>query len=1006
MAESSDFGLICCLQKLNDAEFQKFKDLLVNEPEFIPMPIPLNKIETASRKDLIKLLHTHYPGQVWDIVSMLFLQINRKDIWFMTQEMKRDERYTYKEVMRTTFRQIWYLETFIHMDDTNYQLSVEDEYWALERVFGHGEEPVTAIILGCKGEGKTTFLKKAMLDWASGNLWQNRFKYVFFFSLSSYNNSTELSLAQLMLSKLSESSESLDDILFDPKRILFILEGFDYLKFDLELRTNLCNDWRKMLPTQIVFSSLLQKVMLPESCLLLELGCLSIQKIYPLLQYPREITIGGFIDDLKKFYCMCFFTSYQKGLQVFNYLKTRQKLLTLCKSPYICWMFCSTLKWQCDRGEEMNLVSEPDSALYTSFMVSSFRSVYANCPCIQNRAKLKTLCILAVTSMWKQVFVFTSEDLRKNGISKSEEAVWLRMNFLHKQGDCFSFYHPALQSYFAALFYFLKQDKDRHHPIIGSLPKLLREVYAYGQTQWLLTGIFVFGIATETVASILQPHFGLLPCKEIREEILKCFKSLSQGEGGEKLVNPHSLFESILENQETSFVTQVMDLFEEMSVDIRDADELTLATYGLLKSQKLKKLQLHIQRRDKSMVFFEVYCYNYAFNSVAIEWRNAIIQWSLLCSIFRNLQVLDLDSCNFDENTIKLLCNSMSQYPGMSQTMFKLQSLSCSFMTNFGDGTLFHTFFQLPQLKYVNLYGTNLSKVIIESLCCVLKCPTCRVEKLLLGKCNISSSACGIIATSLLHCKVKHLSLVENPLKTKGVKLLCEILRHPNCLLETLMLSYCCITFSACGHLCEALLYNKYLSLLDLGSNFLTDFGVNILCKALKNSKCPLQELWLSGCYLTSDCCEEISNVLNCNKNLKTLKLGNNNIKDMGVKLLCEALKNPDCKLQCLGLDMCEFTSNCCEDLASALTTCKTLTSLNLDCITLDHHGLQLLCEAFNHKHCNLKVLGMDRSAYSKKSQMLLQTVEKKNKLNILHYPWVEEERNKRGVRLVWNSRN
>lgn len=59
---------------------------------------------------------------------------------------------------------------------------------------------------------------------------------------------------------------------------------------------------------------------------------------------------------------------------------------------------------------------------------------------------------------------------------------------------------------------------------------------------------------------------------------------------------------------------------------------------------------------------------------------------------------------------------------------------------------------------------------------------TCR-----LGKCDISSEACGIIATSLINSKVKHLSLVENPLKNKGVMSLCAMLKDPSCVLETLM---------------------------------------------------------------------------------------------------------------------------------------------------------------------------------------------------------------------------
>ncbi|XP_059109602.1 NACHT, LRR and PYD domains-containing protein 9B-like [Peromyscus eremicus] len=1005
MEGPSGFGVTRCLQKLSDAEFLKFKELLSKETEeFKIKPIPWNKIEMASRTKLITLLFTHCPGQVWDIVSSLFLQVNRADLSIMAQELRRDKQSSYKEIMKTIFQYIWNGETFIHMKDETYQEIIEMQYKALQEVFHCPLEPVTTVVLGSKGKGKTTFLRKAMLDWSSGNLWKNRFQYVFFISLISLNNITELSLGELMLAKLSESSETLDKILSDPKRILFILEGLEYLKFDLELRTNLCNDWGKMLPTQIVFSSLLQKVMLPESSLLLELGNPSVPKIYPLLRYPRNIILRGFNDQSKKYYCIYFFKNTQKGLQVFNYLQSIDQLSTICRTPFRCWMICSTLKWQLKRGEEMKLlVGETDSSIYTSFMVSAFRSVYADCPPNQNRARLKTLCTLAAEAMWKQVFVFTSEDLRRNGISESEKAVWLEMNFLQHRGDGFMFYHPLLQSYFAALFYFLRQEKGTPHPIIRSLPQFIKEVYAHGQTQWLMTGTFVFGIATEKVAAMLKPHFGFIPSEEVKQKIFKCFRSLNQAECNEKLMNPQSLFEGLDNNGGKRFETQVINLFEEMTVDISNVGALTSAANRLLKSQKLKKLHLHIQHKVFSEIYDPEKCNleDFKYNK-----RNTIRQWSTFCEYFHNLEVLDLDSCNFSETALKVLCASMSPSSTLPLTAFKLQSLSCPFMTDFRDGALFHIFLQLPNLKSVNLYGTNLSNDMVENMCSVLKCTTCGVEELLLGKCDISSVACGMIASSLIYRKVKRLSLVENPLKNKGVMLLCEVLKHPSCVLETLMLSRCCLNFIACGHLSEALLCNKKLSLLDLGSNVLKDTGVNILCEALKDPMCTLQELWLSGCSLTSDCCGDISAVLTSNKNLKTLKLGKNNIEDAGIKRLCEALRNPDCKLQCLGLDMNDFKTDCCADLASALTTCKTLTSLNLDWITFDRDGLELLCEALSHKSCNLKVLGLDKSAFTEESQMLLQAVGMKKKLDILHCPWVKEESERRGVRLVWNSTN
>ncbi|XP_057617783.1 NACHT, LRR and PYD domains-containing protein 9 isoform X2 [Chionomys nivalis] len=947
MTESSGLGVSHCLKQLSDAKFLNFKNLLIKEPELQLNPVLWANIKVASRTDLITLLNSHYPGQVWDIMSRTFLQVNRRDLWTKFQELRRDKRRTYKEIMKTAFHHIWTFEDYLYVPDAEYKVVTEMQYKMLQEVFDPQLNPVTAVILGAEAIGKTTFLRKSMLDWASGDLWKNRFQYVFFFSLVSLNSTTELSLDQLLLSQLSASSETLDDVLSDPRKILFILDGFDHLKFDLELRTNLCDDWRKTLPTQIVLSSLIQKLMLPESSLLLELGNPSIPRIYPLLQYPREITMGGLNKVSRRFYCMSFFGSYQKGRDIFNFLKTMQPLLSLCRNPYMCWMFCRTVKGQRDRGEEMNLIYEPDSALYTSFMVSSFRLVYDNHPSRQNRARLKTLCTLAAEGMWKQVFVFKSEDLRRNGITEPEQASWLRMNFLSYRGDCFMFYHPTLQSYFAALFYFLRQDKDTPHPIIGSLLQFLREVYAHGQTRWLRTGMFVFGIATEKVAAMLNPHFGFIPSRDVRGVILNCFRNMNQEESN-KTLSAQSLFKSLFGNKEEEFVTQVMGLFEEMTVDISSVDILTVVTYSLLRSQKLKKLHLHIQER----VFSETH------------------------------------------------------NPGDGDIETFRRRKKCSFMTNFGDGTLFHTVLQLPHLTSLNLYGTNLSNDAVEKMCCGLKSPTCKLEELLLGKCGISSNACVEIVTSLNLCKLKHLSLVENPLKNKGVMVLCEILRDPSCVLEKLMLSYCSLTLIVCGHLNEALSCNKHLSLLDLGSNVLEDLGAKILCEALKDPKCPLQELWLSGCCLTSDCCEQISTVLTCNENLKTLKLGNNNIEDRGVKRLCEALRNPACKLQSLGLDMCVLTTACCADLASALSTCRTLTRLSLDWVTLDHYGMKLLCEALACRGCSVKVLGLDKSALSEESQKLLQDVEKKNNLNILHYPWVKEENKMRGVRLFWNSKN
>ncbi|XP_042201895.1 ribonuclease inhibitor-like [Callorhinchus milii] len=60
--------------------------------------------------------------------------------------------------------------------------------------------------------------------------------------------------------------------------------------------------------------------------------------------------------------------------------------------------------------------------------------------------------------------------------------------------------------------------------------------------------------------------------------------------------------------------------------------------------------------------------------------------------------------------------------------------------------------------------------------------------------------------------------------------------------------------------------------------------------------------------------------------------MNNNNLGDCGVKRLCEALRNPECKIQRLWLDSNRLTDGCTDDLVSALSTNRSLRILDLEC--------------------------------------------------------------------------
>uniref|UniRef100_A0A8C0LVQ5 NLR family pyrin domain containing 9 n=1 Tax=Canis lupus familiaris TaxID=9615 RepID=A0A8C0LVQ5_CANLF len=986
MTESffSDFGLLWYLEELKKEEFWKFKELLKQEPLQLGLkPIPWTELKKASREDLAKLLDKHYPGkQAWDVTLNLFLQINRHDLWTKAQEEIRNKPSPYRNHMKEKFRLIWEKETCLPVPNDFYKETIKHEYENLHAAY-RARQP-TVVLQGPEGIGKTTLLRKVMLEWAEGNLWKDRFTFIFFLNGCEMNMITETSLVELISRDLPLSSEPVEDILSQPERILFIMDGFEELKFDLELSTPLCNDQRQRQPMQIILSSLLQRKMLPESSLLIALGTEGMRKNYCLLQHPKYITLPGFSEHERKLYFYHFFRERNKALKAFSFVRGNIPLFVFCHNPLVCWLVCTCMKWQLEKGEDLEIVSESTTSLYTSFFISVFQSRNETCPPKHSRTRLKGLCTLAAMGIWTRMFVFCHEDLRRNGISESDTLMWMGMRILQRSGEYFTFTHMCLQEFCAAMFYVLKQPKDSPNPAIGSVTQLVTAGVSQVQSPLSRMITFLFAFSTEKITNLLETSFGFLLSKELKQEITQCLKSLSQCDPNQVAVNFQELFSGLFETHEKGFVAQVMDFFEEVNIYIGNTEDLVISAFCLKHCQNLRTLHLCIENvfsDDSGSIISEKLSF-----------------WQDFCSVFttnENFQMLDLDNCKFSEASLAILCKALAQ------PVCKLQKFVYNFASDFGSSPALHkAILHNPHLKHLNLHGSSLSHVDVRQLCEMLKHPTCSIEELMLGMCDITAEACEEIA-SVLVCnkKLKLLSLAENPLRNEGMLMLCDALKHPDCVLETLLLMCCCLTSVACDYISQALLCNKSLSFLDLESNFLKDDGVASLCEALKHPNCHIEQLWLADCSLTSLCCKNLSDVLVCNEKLKILKLGSNDIQDAGVKQLCEALKHPDCKVEHLGLDMCQLTTACCEALASALTVCKSLKSLNLHWISLDHDGAVVLCEALNHLDCALQQLGLDKSVFDKEIQMLLTAVEEKNPhLTISHLLWINKEYRIRGV--------
>ncbi|XP_045423387.1 NACHT, LRR and PYD domains-containing protein 3 isoform X1 [Lemur catta] len=820
----------------------------------------------------------------------------------------------------------------------------------------HSEPVHTVVFQGAAGIGKTILARKIMLDWASGKLYQDKFDYLFYIHCREVSLVTRRSLRDLIVSCCPDPNPPVWKIIKKPSRILFLMDGFDELQgaFDEHVGA-LCTDWQKAERGDILLSSLIRKKLLPEASLLITTRPVALEKLQHLLDHPRHIEILGFSEAKRKEYFFKYFSDEAQAREAFRLIQENEVLFTMCFIPLVCWIVCTGLKQQMESGKSLAQTSKTTTAVYVFFLSSLLQSRGGS----QEHPlspHLRGLCSLAADGIWNQKILFEESDLRNHGLQKVDVSAFLRMNLFQKEVDCekfYSFVHMTFQEFFAAMYYLLEEEEERGtRTARGSCSKLpnrdvtvLLENYGKFEKGYLIFVVrFLFGLVNQERTSYLEKKLSCKISQQIRLELLKWIEVKAKTKKLQIQPSQLELFYCLFEMQEEDFVQRAMNHFPQIEINLSTRMDHVVSSFCIANCRSVRSLSLgflHSTPKEEEEEEEEG-------------------------------RYLDMVRCVL---------------PG-PHAACSHRLVNCYLTSSFCRG-LFSVLSTNQSLTELDLSDNTLGDPGMRVLCETLRDPGCNIQRLWLGRCGLSHQCCFDISLVLSsNQKLIELDLSDNALGDFGIRLLCVGLKHLFCNLEKLWLVSCCLTSACCEDLASVLSTSRSLTRLYMGENALGDSGVRVLCETARQPHCNLQKLGLVNSGLSSVCCSALSSVLSTNLNLTHLYLRGNALGDAGVKLLCEGLLLPSCKLQVLELDNCSLTSHCCWDLSTLLTSNHSLRKLSLGNNDLGDLGVMMLCEVLKQQSCLLESLQLCEMYFNYETKLALETLqEEKPELAIVFEP-------------------
>ncbi|XP_068173200.1 NLR family member X1 [Antennarius striatus] len=740
---------------------------------------------------------------------------------------------------------------------------------------GTVDRGLNVVLYGAVGTGKSTVVRKLVLDWCTGTTMTN-FKLLIPFSCEDLGQlSKTASLRNLVTRKYLHLKDHplLSGEGDKAKDVLFVFNGMEKMKLDFRIgATELCSDPNEALPPSVVVVNLLRKYLLPEANILVTTRLSALERI-PQKYVSCYAQICGFKDaDRQRAYFtsrllqQCGDGAQKQAAQtlvemLYCNLQRENQLAAACFLPSYCWLTCATLHFL--HFTDTKAPIRTLTGIYTSFLRLNFGGEVLGSGTGRDlpiQEQQNSLMLYVVRTVGKLAFdgvtykrtSFSEKELEQwiGGETKTDEELRQLAVFRTDVLDfflapcvvrgkrspepagelnerCYVFAVPAMQEYLAALYVVLGENKS-------ALEKLTKQVSV------------AIGQASEDVNVLMNILSKFIPLR-----IFAVFNLL-------KLIP--KFFEKINRQNKSGIArTMAAELFR--TEDSYNEDVLDQVEQSLLGVHGPQPQYSEDQP-------FELYP---IFMGGLLHYGNRVLLQQLGCSI-QSTTVAQITQA-----LRKYLVRELSK-PQPPEELMDLLVLLYEFQNPRLTADV------LASIRSIRLNNIRMTPLKCFVLSSVLSCAPASyyLEELDLSSCLLTRDLLQILLPAFRH--TRNLNLQFNSLGPESCVLLRDLLLDPQSSIMSLQLCDNALLESGVCVLLEALPENQTLTHLSLMHTGLGDQGALEL--ALRLQQHGLQELNVAYNNIGDDAALALVDACREHPSIHTIHLYLNPLTDVGKKSL------------------------------------------------------------------------------------------------------------------------